>query len=534
MKSALRMMLTSALLLVPVAAIADGPPGEYGPGYGPGDYPPGSPQDPNAPSAPYYGDPNAGYAQPTDPNQQGIYQPPPEGVCVDENNQPQDCTQDADYASYNQVEDGFDGEAHQDFRDALSPYGSWVSTAEYGQVWIPSTAVVGADFTPYYSGGRWNYTDYGWTWVSDYSWGWAPFHYGRWHVIGNYGWCWIPGRIWGPAWVHWRMGGGYVGWAPLPPRGIRIAAPMLGARWHHWNFIPMNQIGAPRLVRVGLPLLPTLYSRTVLASEYRAIGSTRIVFGPSTRHFASASINIVPTPLNSLHVALPRSHIVVRPSLPLHTRTYYAPVVQRAPAAWRTGPGWQQPAPGVYGRPGYPAPGYQRPYQPAPSPGWQQRPWQPAPGQVQQPPYQAPGWQRPTHPAPGWQQPAQTPPGWQRPTHPAPGWQHAPGQGPIDQAPPTQPMPPMQQTPPIHQAPPMRQMPPMQQMPPMHQAPPMRQAPPVQPMPPSHHVPPPVQHMPPAQHMPPVHHAPPMQSAPRPPSSMPHGSHTAPPPFRSR
>jgi hypothetical protein len=23
------------------------------------------------------------------------------------------------------------------------------------------------------------------------------------------------GRIWGPAWVAWRLGGGFVGWAPL-------------------------------------------------------------------------------------------------------------------------------------------------------------------------------------------------------------------------------------------------------------------------------------------------------------------------------
>jgi hypothetical protein len=28
----------------------------------------------------------------------------------------------------------------------------------------------------------------------------------------------VPGRDWGPAWVSWRTGGDYVGWAPLPPR----------------------------------------------------------------------------------------------------------------------------------------------------------------------------------------------------------------------------------------------------------------------------------------------------------------------------
>jgi hypothetical protein len=31
------------------------------------------------------------------------------------------------------------------------------------------------------------------------------------------GWFWVPGNIWGPAWVSWRNGGAYIGWAPLPP-----------------------------------------------------------------------------------------------------------------------------------------------------------------------------------------------------------------------------------------------------------------------------------------------------------------------------
>src|SRR6185295_19152061 len=128
--------------------------------------------------------------------------------------------------------------------------------------------VVGADFTPYYSGGHWSMTDYGWTWVSDYSWGWAPFHYGRWVTLGGRGWGWIPGRIWGPAWVHWRIGGGHVGWAPLPPRGVRIAPPWgVGGRYHSWNFVPMGHLMAPRLVRVAPPLAVGLYGRTTVATD---------------------------------------------------------------------------------------------------------------------------------------------------------------------------------------------------------------------------------------------------------------------------
>src|SRR6185312_8904560 len=50
-----------------------------------------------------------------------------------------------------------------------------------------------------------------------YSWGWAPFHYGRWFHNTRFGWCWAPDTVWGPAWVSWRYSDAYCGWAPLPP-----------------------------------------------------------------------------------------------------------------------------------------------------------------------------------------------------------------------------------------------------------------------------------------------------------------------------
>jgi hypothetical protein len=55
-------------------------------------------------------------------------------------------------------------------------------------------------------------------WASDEEFGWATDHYGRWFFDDRYGWVWVPGNDWAPAWVSWRSGGGYVGWAPLPPR----------------------------------------------------------------------------------------------------------------------------------------------------------------------------------------------------------------------------------------------------------------------------------------------------------------------------
>jgi hypothetical protein len=107
----------------------------------------------------------------------------------------------------------------QIFYDQLSPYGTWVSYQNYGYVWMPNA---GPDFQPYATSGHWVFTDMGWTWYSTYSWGWAPFHYGRWFFDNSYGWMWLPDTQWGPAWVTWRSGGEYYGWAPMEP-GINIS-----------------------------------------------------------------------------------------------------------------------------------------------------------------------------------------------------------------------------------------------------------------------------------------------------------------------
>ncbi len=86
-------------------------------------------------------------------------------------------------------------------------------------MWVPNSATVGSDFAPYQSAGHWALDENDdWIWVSDYDWGYIPFHYGRWVWLSSSGWGWIPGRTYAPAWVNWRVGeGGYIGWAPMPP-----------------------------------------------------------------------------------------------------------------------------------------------------------------------------------------------------------------------------------------------------------------------------------------------------------------------------
>lgn len=131
----------------------------------------------------------------------------------------------------------------QSFYDELSPYGTWIQDPQYGYVWRPD--VDQEEFRPYYTNGRWVMTEYGNTWVSNYDWGWAPFHYGRW-VYNRYNqWIWLPDTVWGPAWVSWRSGGGYYGWAPLGPSisiGINIGRGGYRVPDMCWNFVPYANI----------------------------------------------------------------------------------------------------------------------------------------------------------------------------------------------------------------------------------------------------------------------------------------------------
>ena len=74
---------------------------------------------------------------------------------------------------------------------------------------------------------------WGWTWVDDEPWGFAPFHYGRWAYAGNR-WCWVPGPVavrpvYAPALVAFvggvgiSIGGGPgVGWFPLAPGEVYV------------------------------------------------------------------------------------------------------------------------------------------------------------------------------------------------------------------------------------------------------------------------------------------------------------------------
>ncbi|EFK55707.1 DUF6600 domain-containing protein [Sphingobacterium spiritivorum] len=169
------------------------------------------------------------------------------------------------------------------FYDELSPYGNWDDDPTYGEVWYPDA---GRDFRPYSSNGYWAMTEYGNTWVSDYPWGWAPFHYGRW-VYSNYrGWGWIPGYEWGPAWVDWRSGNGYYGWAPMMPSvnvNINIGIGNL------WVFLPSRYIFDRHFHNHYVHDYGRVYNRTTIVHNTYVVNNNHYYGGPSRRDMERSS-----------------------------------------------------------------------------------------------------------------------------------------------------------------------------------------------------------------------------------------------------
>lgn len=165
--------------------------------------------------------------------------------------------------------------------DYLGRFGYWVNYYPYGYVWIPRG--VARHWRPY-TYGRWVWTDYGWTWVSYYEWGWVAFHYGRWGYDSRLGWFWVPDVIWAPAWVTWRIGDFYIGWAPLPPEVEFVVG--FGLKWqirdlpsHYWIFVEGRRFHEERL---HLWILPperniTIVNFTVIRNKITVKGSHTVI-----------------------------------------------------------------------------------------------------------------------------------------------------------------------------------------------------------------------------------------------------------------
>jgi hypothetical protein len=167
-----------------------------------------------------------------------------------------------------------------DFYEPLAPDGDWVIIGSYGRCWRPGH--VGRDWRPYCNG-NWQRTEAGWYWDSDESWAWATYHYGRWDFSDEYGWYWVPQTEWAPAWVSWHEGGGYVGWVPLQPDGVRVIRPQA------YVFVEERHFMEP------------VRSTTVVVNNTIIINQTVINQGPATAVIEKASgQRIQPVPAREL------------------------------------------------------------------------------------------------------------------------------------------------------------------------------------------------------------------------------------------
>ena len=110
----------------------------------------------------------------------------------------------------------------------LDSYGNYYDVPGYGQVWQPYG--YDASWSPY-DDGYWGWYPWGYTWISAYPWGWAPYHCGYWRHFDGFGWGWVGGGCdrWYPigGWFGGDGGGGgnphgwhpphRPPWRPVPP-----------------------------------------------------------------------------------------------------------------------------------------------------------------------------------------------------------------------------------------------------------------------------------------------------------------------------
>jgi hypothetical protein len=167
-----------------------------------------------------------------------------------------------------------------DFYEPLSAQGSWVEVGSYGRCWHPYG--VAASWRPYCNG-TWVWTDEGWYWQSDEAWSWACYHYGRWADDPYYGWVWTPDTVWGPSWVCFREGGGYCGWAPLPPGSVFGASGelVIGAVPNDWFvFVGERHFGERIDQRSVIINNTTIINRTTINTKIRRENNRVIAEGP--------------------------------------------------------------------------------------------------------------------------------------------------------------------------------------------------------------------------------------------------------------
>jgi flagellar biosynthesis GTPase FlhF len=146
----------------------------------------------------------------------------------------------------------------------LDDQGTWSPDPEYGYVWFPRVVVSG--WAPYRNG-HWAYiSPWGYTWVDDSPWGFAPFHYGRWVSVRG-AWAWIPAPpprrgvvyvrpVYAPALVAWVGIGTGIAWCALGPREVYVPSYHVSQRY-------VNNINVSN-TNVNTTIVNNVYNTTII------------------------------------------------------------------------------------------------------------------------------------------------------------------------------------------------------------------------------------------------------------------------------
>jgi len=172
---------------------------------------------------------------------------------------------------------------------ALSEYGAWHDSPQYGHVWTPTH--VEAGWAPYHHG-HWAFIKpWGYTWCDDAPWGFAPFHYGRWvQVGGSWGWVAVdpaappyhPGfhPVYAPALVAFvgnpaalTVGvgvGASVGWFPLGP----------GEVYRPWYPHSENYVRNVNVVNVNRTVIENIHNTTIINNNIHYVNERAVTVVP--------------------------------------------------------------------------------------------------------------------------------------------------------------------------------------------------------------------------------------------------------------
>jgi hypothetical protein len=193
----------------------------------------------------------------------------------------------------------------------LGDYGAWQQVPEYGPVWYPSGVAVG--WVPYRFG-HWAWVEpWGWTWVGAEPWGFCPYHYGRWALIGPR-WGWVPGPVavvpwYAPALVAFVGGsgfalgigfgiGGAAAWFPLGPRDPFVP-------WYHYQGDYLRQVNITNVRNVtNITNITNVTNVTNIHYAYRDVATTAVpanVFRGG-QPVASAAVHVTPQQLAQAQV----------------------------------------------------------------------------------------------------------------------------------------------------------------------------------------------------------------------------------------